>query len=137
MKPSQCITAVFISLGTLCQAHMNQPQQAFGVQQPGQMAHPAGAYGAAPQMGHPPPQMGQPQLGHVPQAGNMLRDKAQIQDREHIQEHLQEILGKYFELNVLALLTTLYILIQKCSNLHKTESTKTTSPFMMLSIKIY
>ncbi|OQR67204.1 multiple coagulation factor deficiency protein 2-like [Tropilaelaps mercedesae] len=95
------ITAVFISVGILCQAHLNQPQQAYGVQ-PGQMNqqinHPAGAYGAAPtQMGYQGQQQSRqhsPQIGgHPPQAGNMLRDKAQIQDRGHIQEHLQEILG--------------------------------------------
>lgn len=109
MSSRQCITAVLMSLWTLCQAHLNQPQQAFGMQS-GQMVqqvnHPAGAYGAAPHMGHP--QLG----GHVSQGGNMLRDKTQIQDREHIQEHLQEILGKY---SLTLLFVNLHIIIPKYS----------------------
>lgn len=71
--------------------HMNQPQQAYGVpqQQYGVPVHqmPPQQY----QQQHP----SQPQIGQqAPQAGNMLRDKAQVQDRAHIQEHLQEILGE-------------------------------------------
>lgn len=95
MWRSGSVPAVLIfSMVHLCHAHMNQAHQAYGPQG-GQMVqqgvHPASGYGAGqPQMGH---QM-QPQVGqHPPNGGNMLRDKAQIQDRAHIQEHLQEILG--------------------------------------------
>lgn len=98
------LVAVFIFVGSLCEAHLNQPQQAFvGAQGGGQMmmqqqqqqvAHPAAGYGAAAQVGH---HQVQPQMQQhpPPNGGNMLRDKSQIQDRAHIQEHLQEILGEF------------------------------------------
>ncbi|XP_018495623.1 multiple coagulation factor deficiency protein 2 homolog isoform X2 [Galendromus occidentalis] len=85
-----CLTVVLPA----AHGHMNQPQQAFGVpqQQYGAPVHQVPPQHLQQQQQYPPQQP--MQLGHqAPQAGNLLRDKAQVQDRAHIQEHLQEILG--------------------------------------------
>ena len=67
--------------------------------QPGVQQQQQQPYMGQPQHGHPnqaaygQPPMGQPQ---VPVGGNpnLLHDKARIQDREHIKEHLHGVLGE-------------------------------------------
>jgi len=83
-----------ILFGVVC-SHMNNPQyipaggppppqQQYGMPQQ-QIQHGVPHPGAI----HPPP----PPPGAPHPAGSMLRDKNTVQDRAHIQEHLQELIG--------------------------------------------
>ncbi|XP_075554428.1 uncharacterized protein LOC142587365 isoform X1 [Dermacentor variabilis] len=79
------------------QQQVPQQQQQFGMpQQPGYGAPQQGMVPQQPGMVPQQPGMVSQQPGMVPQApagSNLMREKAHVQDRAHIQEHLSEMLG--------------------------------------------
>lgn len=77
---------------------MGVPQQQYMQQQPGMVPQQQQQQFGMPQQGYAPQQQQQQQphqhqQGVVPQGGSFIREKAHVQDRAHIQEHLSEMLG--------------------------------------------